>query len=112
MNTARVIAFFLVVVVAGVVQAQDRNGLKPSMDRRSTSLPGGLGAHTILLAEVPEEVIAAARQAAPGTAFTEALWYNADDWRVYRLEGGRYTERVVVDVRENGEVLSTAVDKR
>ena len=62
------------------------------------------------LDEVPEALLAAARQAAPDVYFNEAISFWEDDFRVYRLSGRLYREVWHVYVRDDGRVLLTESD--
>ncbi|GEM_PF-6689721 len=65
---------------------------------------------TVALSQVPRKVMAAARSAAGDVAFTSAMRYWDDDFRVYRLNGRLFREEWNVYVREDGVVLRTESD--
>lgn len=62
------------------------------------------------LDQVPESILAAARQAAPDVYFNAAISFWEDDFRVYRLTGRLYREVWHVYVRDDGRVILTESD--
>ena len=72
----------------------------------------GEGLREVALGTVPENVIAAARGAAPSVYLTGAERFLAADIVVYRLQGRLFREVWDIYVRENGTLLSAGGDNQ
>ena len=80
--------------------------------REALDDPAGEGMVDVPLGALPEQVLSAARDAAPSVYFTSAERYLAADIVVYRLQGRLFREVWDVYVRENGALLRASADNQ
>lgn len=74
--------------------------------------PSGEERRVLAIAEVPVNIMAVARRAAPDVFFNGAESYWQKDFRVYQLSGRLFREVWNVYVREDGKLLRTESDNQ
>lgn len=68
------------------------------------------GDRHLSLSEVPDAVLAAAKEAVPGIQLSEAEVEETDKGRVYEMEGAANGKEYEISISEEGKVLGVELD--